>query len=166
MKAHSIATLITRSSFVTLLSLTWPAVAQTTMAQAPSGPTAVEDDLFNDMAARLEQNLNRTAGLLAKLRTTQDPQERKMLLADYHKTMQTTMKISHLMHALQQPTGPMMGGAGQMGQGKMQGGMMMGGKCPMMGGKGAAKAAAGRAETSEQGEDEGDDHEQKSHKHD
>jgi hypothetical protein len=108
----------------------------------------IEQQLFNDFAVRMQDQLHRSAALLDKIAQSKDAQQRGRLMSEYHKSMRTTMKIDHLMHQV--------AGGGDADTQQADGGMMMKGKkmggmscCSMMGKKGAGKAAVrGDAATS------------------
>jgi hypothetical protein len=123
-------------------------------AEEPSNPgqpaaLSVEQQLYNDFAARLEQHFHKTAAILAKIRQTTDAQERQKLVNEYAQAMQTTHKVNQAMMAFAGKPSGMAGGK------KMGKGMMGGGGCKMMkqhaaSAQGADDAAAGEADEGDQ----------------
>jgi hypothetical protein len=139
------------------LSLIWllagspisPAAEEAQVAQKAGASLSIEQQLFNDFAARLEQHLHKTAALLAKIRQTDDPQERQKLMKEYAQAQKTTAKITQAMDSLSASGGMMM-----MGGRKMSGAMMGGGmKC----GCGMMKQHAGDQTAAQSGGHEGHD---------
>jgi hypothetical protein len=130
------------------------------LSQAQESALPLEQQLFNDFAARMEQQMHRTAGLLNKIAQSKDPQEREQLMKEYWQSMRTTNKIHHLMHQIAGGDDAAMD-MGMMGK-KKAGGMMKGKKmggmgcCKMMmgkkGGKQAAEDGEDANEQAEQGE--------------
>jgi hypothetical protein len=122
-------------------------------ALAADDALPLEQQLFNDFAARLQEHLHKSAALLEKIRQSSDAQQRGKLMKDYQQNMRTTMKINHLMH---QVTGDdaamgMKKGGGMMKGKKMGGGMSC---CSMvMGKKDGKKSAAAGGEASSTADD-------------
>lgn len=84
----------------------------------------IEQKLFDDIAARMEEQLHNTAGLLGKIRQTRDGKERDALMVEYQRSIKTTMKINSLMHQIQNDGAVPDQGSGKMMKGKkMSGGM-------------------------------------------
>jgi hypothetical protein len=101
----------------------------------------VEQQLFNDIAVRMQQHLHHTAGLLNKIAQSTDPQERAKLMGEYRDSVRLSMKLDQLMQAVS--AAPDMKAGGMMMKGKKMGGMKC--SCPMMKMKGKGKAEAGDA---------------------
>jgi len=89
-----------------------PAAAQQTSAtdRAPEKPAAANPAEFDKRMAQVQEDVNKMQEQMAKIRQTQDPQERQRLLQEHWATMQSAMAIMH-------ETGGqgMMGGPGMMG---------------------------------------------------
>lgn len=102
----------------------------------------VEQQLFNDIAGRMQEHLHRTAALLNKIAQSKDPQERTKLMGEYRDSVRLSMKLNQLM---QEVSGaPEAKEGSMMMKGKKMGGMKC--SCPMMKMKGKGKAGAGEGE--------------------
>ena len=106
----------------------------------------IEQPLFNDFAARIQEHLQNTAALLEQIRLSEDPQERPKLMKEYAKAMQTTLKVTHTMLALSGPVASM--------DEQKKGKDMMGGSmgCGMMKQRAGAQSAATDHEAQEKTE--------------
>jgi hypothetical protein len=123
------------------------------LAQAiTDAPTlTIEQQLFNDFAVRMQDELHRSAALLDKIAQSEDANERDKLMSEYHTNMRTTMKIDHLMQQMAGGGEDMKKAGGTMMKGKKMGGMSC---CSMMSKKGGAgKAAASDAGGDHAGDD-------------
>jgi hypothetical protein len=69
---------------------------------AETDATRIEQQLFDDVAARMQQQLHGSADLLNKIRQSHDAKERDNLVIEYHKSMKTTMTIDRLMRQIQE----------------------------------------------------------------
>jgi hypothetical protein len=78
-------------------------------ALAVDEPLSLEQQGFDDLAARLAGHLRSTADLLARIRETTDPTARRRELEELERAMQTTERLNLAMHALvsSRASGPM-----------------------------------------------------------
>jgi hypothetical protein len=118
-----------------------------------AAPLPIEQQLYNDFAARLQEHLHHTAQILDKIRQSKDAQERQKLMKDYEKAMQTTHKVHQAMTTLMGTGGGGMMG-GMMMAGKKMGGM--GGGCMMMRKQSASAGAAAAASGAQDADAAGD----------
>lgn len=121
------------AALIALLALA-PAFAATA---AEDAALTIEQQLFNDFALRMQEQLQRSAALLDRIRQSVDNKEREKLMNEYHELTQKSMKIHQLMHQLT-------GGPESMKKAAMMKCKMMGAKgmgCGMMKKSGAKKAA-------------------------
>jgi hypothetical protein len=96
----------------------------------------MEQKLFDDVAARMQEQLHNTTDLLDKIRQSHNPKEREGLILEYHKSMKTTMVIDQLIHQIRDSTSNSEPDKGNMMKGKkMSGGV----SCCMKGKKQPAK---------------------------
>ena len=105
-----------------------------TAAETDTPP--IEQKLFDDVAARMQEQLHSTAGLLDKIRQSHSPKERDGLVLEYHKSMKTTMAIDRLIHEIRESANDSEQDKGKMMKGKKMGGSM---GCCMMGKKPSGK---------------------------
>lgn len=117
-----------------LLATVWGALP-VLLPAAEFENSPIEQKLFDDMSARMQEQLHHTAGLLEKIRQSRDVKEREALMAEYHKSMKTTMKIDHLMYQIADSGIDPGRTKGKTMKGKKMGGM----SCCMMGKKSPAK---------------------------
>jgi hypothetical protein len=121
-----------RLPFVMLLTLICSALPVSLVA-AETDATPIEQRVFDDLAARMQEQLHNTATILGKIRQSQNAKERDGLISEYHRAMKTTMKINHILHQLANDEGDGKPGGGKM---KMKGKKMGAGmSCKMMGKK-------------------------------
>ncbi|MFN0038936.1 MAG: hypothetical protein ACKVP2_05465 [Burkholderiales bacterium] len=89
-----------KSSFAWILFILFAAVPAVAVTAAEDVTLTIEQQLFNDFALRMQEQLQRSVMLLDRIRQSVDNQEREKLMNEYHELTRKTMKIHHLMHEL------------------------------------------------------------------
>ena len=89
-----------KAGFAVVLLALMAAMPAFSAASDEEPKLTMEQQLFNDFALRMQEQLQRSATLLERIRQSVDSKEREMLMNEYQELTQKTMKIHHLMQQL------------------------------------------------------------------
>ena len=89
-----------KSGFAWILLILFAGMPAVAVTAAEDVTLTIEQQLFNDFALRMQEQLQRSVMLLDRIRQSVDNQEREKLMNEYHELTRRTMKIHHLMHEL------------------------------------------------------------------